>query len=324
MAIVAFAEQREGQYRSNAFEAVSAAKRLADELGCEAVAVVIGSGVSEKAGELGGYGADRVLAADAEPLANFVPDVYARLLESAARGCDAKVILVPHTAMGRDLAPRVAARLEAPMASDVISIEVSDGAVQVVRPIYAGKVRMRLGFAKEPVVLTLRPKMFEAADLGGAGAVERLGAEISFDGVRYAVKEMKKAAGAKMDLTEADVIVSGGRGMKGPDNYRILEELAELLGGVVGASRAAVDEGWRPHSDQVGQTGKTVSPTLYVACGISGAIQHLAGMSGSKCIVAVNKDPEAPIFQVADYGIVGDLFQVVPALTEALRKDLGR
>ena len=320
--VMAFVEQRRGEFRRSGFEAVSEAKRLSQKMGEEAVALVIGHNIKDKVSELAKFGADRILVADAEPFADFVPEVYTRLVTKALQTAGAKLLLIPHTTLGRDLAPRVAASVGAAAASDVIRIDFEDGKVKVLRPIFAGKVRSYISFSTETIVVTLRPKVFAAEELGGDGKVEDLGADVSLDGVKYIVKELKKAEGAKMDLTEADVIVSGGRGMKGPENYRILEELAELLGGVVGASRAAVDAGWRPHSDQVGQTGKTVSPTLYIACGISGAIQHLAGMSSSKVIVAINKDPEAPIFQVADYGIVGDLFEVVPALTEELKKML--
>jgi len=323
MSILAFVEQRSGEFRKSAYEAVSEAKRLAQKLNTEAVALAIGHNIKSKASELARYGADRIIVADAEPFLNFVPDVYARLVVKAIHSTGATIILVPHTSLGRDLAPRVAEHLNAPMASDITSIDVIGTEVQIKRPVYAGKIRANVSFSTQPIVLSLRPKIFPSAELKGAGRLEELKADTDvFSGVKYIVRELKKIAGAKLDLTEADVIVSGGRGMKGPENYKILEELADLLGGVVGASRAAVDAGWRPHSDQVGQTGKTVSPTLYIACGISGAIQHLAGMSSSKVIVAINKDPEAPIFQVADYGIVGDLFEVVPALTKELKKYL--
>ncbi|MCX7704528.1 MAG: electron transfer flavoprotein subunit alpha/FixB family protein, partial [Planctomycetota bacterium] len=287
MSVMAFVEQRNGEFRKSAYEAVSEAKRLSQKLDTEAAAVVVGSNIKAKATELARFGADKIVVADGEPFANFVPEVYTRLVVKAVREIGATVLLVPHTALGRDLAPRVAESLGAAMASDVIQIDVVDGKVKVKRPVYAGKVRAIVSFSSPSVVISLRPKIFAAAELSGAGEMVELKAEANIgSGVKYIVKELKKVAGAKLDLTEADVIVSGGRGMKGPENYKILEELADLLGGVVGASRAAVDAGWRPHSDQVGQTGKTVSPSLYIACGISGAIQHLAGMRSSKVIVA--------------------------------------
>jgi electron transfer flavoprotein alpha subunit len=318
--ILIFAEQKNGAFRKAAFEAVSEGKRLAQALGTQAVAVVVGKGVTDAAKSLGKYGADKVLAADSDIFEYYDPEAFSRVVVNAAKQVDPQAILLTASAMGRDLAPNVAAKLETGMASDVIKLEVVDGAIQALRPVYAGKARINVEFKKEPAVITLRPKMFEATETGVEVAPEALSPGVEAGDLRAAVKEAIATAGAKMDLTEADVIVSGGRGMKGPENYGILEALADLLGGTVGASRASVDAGWRPHSDQVGQTGKTVAPTLYIACGISGAIQHLAGMTSSKCIVAINKDPEAPIFQIADFGIVGDLFDVVPVLTEELRK----
>ncbi len=318
--VLIFAEQKQGQFRKAAFEAVSEGKRLAGALESQAVALVVGKGVTDAAKELGKYGADKVLVADSEIFEYYDPEAFSRVVVNAAKEVDPQIILFTASSMGRDLAPNVAAKLETGMASDVIKLEVADGKLQAVRPIYAGKARITVGFNKEPNIVTLRPKMFEAAEKGSEVEPEALSPGVEPGDLRAAVKEAIATAGAKMDLTEADVIVSGGRGMKGPENYGILEELAGVLNGTVGASRASVDAGWRPHADQVGQTGKTVAPTLYIACGISGAIQHLAGMSSSKCIVAINKDPDAPIFQVADFGIVGDLFEVVPVLTEEMKK----
>jgi electron transfer flavoprotein alpha subunit len=224
--------------------------------------------------------------------------------------------------MGKDLAPRVAARLGAGLATDCTALRAEGGQLVATRPIYAGKVLAEVTWDKPPAVASLRPKIFEPAppDAARSAAVEMFPAPVAEADLRVRTVEVKAAAQGQVDLTEAEVIVSGGRGMKGPEGYGVLEELAAALGGVVGASRAAVDAGWRPHGDQVGQTGKTVSPRLYVACGISGAIQHLAGMSGSRCVVAINKDPDAPIFKVADYGLVGDLFEIVPALAGEVRK----
>jgi electron transfer flavoprotein alpha subunit len=318
--ILVFAEQKNGEFRKAAFEAVSEGKRLAEALGTQAVALVVGKGVTDAAKALGKYGADKVLVADSDIFEYYDPEAFSRVVVNAAKEVDPQAVLLTASAMGRDLAPNVAAKLETGMASDVIKLEVADGAIHAVRPVYAGKARITVEFKKEPSVITLRPKMFEATESGAEAAPEALAPGVEAGDLRAAVKEAVATAGAKMDLTEADIIVSGGRGMKGPENYNILEELADLLGGTVGASRASVDAGWRPHADQVGQTGKTVAPTLYIACGISGAIQHLAGMTSSKCIVAINKDPEAPIFQIADFGIIGDLFDVVPVLTEELKK----
>jgi electron transfer flavoprotein alpha subunit len=223
--------------------------------------------------------------------------------------------------MGKDLAPRVAARLGAGLAADCIAVAVEGGRLVATRPVFAGKAQQKVAFPGRPALLSLRPKVFPAAAGAGRTArVETLEIAWSPADARARVRSVEAAAGGSVDLTEAEIIVSGGRGLKGPEHFKVIEALAEALGATVGASRAVVDAGWRPHADQVGQTGKTVSPKLYVAIGISGAIQHLAGMSSSRCIVAINKDPEAPIFKIADYGIVGDLFEVVPALTEEVKK----
>ena len=224
--------------------------------------------------------------------------------------------------MGRDLMPRVAARLGVGLAQDCIAAEiVDDGQLECIRPIYAGKAYAKVRLLMSPAIATLRPNVFPLGDADTARNAETvtLTPELNAEKIRASVKETRKSSGQKVELTEANIIVSGGRGMKGPENFPVVEALADAFGGAMGASRAAVDAGWIDQQHQVGQTGKTVSPTLYVACGISGAIQHLAGMSSSKFIVAINKDPEAPIFNIADYGIVGDLFEVVPALTEAIK-----
>lgn len=320
--ILVFAEQRDGEFRSVAYEAIAAASKLKGDLGGSVVAVVMGSGMKDKAAGLGAWGADKVLAADAELLAGYNSDAYSKTFANAVKNVNPSLIIMSASSQGRDLAPNVAGMLKAPMASDCTGLKVEGGKVLAVRPIYAGKSIATVAFEKEPAIITLRPKAFQAGEPedGKTAEVEDLPVTVSAGDLKTVVKEVVKAAGKKMDLTEANIIVSGGRGMKGPENYNIIEDLAELLGGTVGASRAAVDAGWRPHTDQVGQTGKTVAPSLYIAAGISGAIQHLAGMGSSRCIVAINKDADAPIFQVADYGIVGDLFEVVPVLTEELKK----
>ena len=259
-----------------------------------------------------------ILTAEAPTLASYSSDAFAILLADAVKAKGATVLLAAATAVGKDVLPRAAARLGAGYASDVTGLSMVDGKLQAVRPVYAGKAFATTTFSSAVQAATTRPNVFPAAEKAGAGAVEALAAPAG--DFKSVVKEILAKAGGKVDLSEANVIVSGGRGMKDGANFKILEELADALGGVVGASRAAVDAGWGlPHSMQVGQTGKVVSPTLYIACGISGAIQHIAGMSGSKFIVAINKDPEAPIFKLANYGIVGDLFEVVPELTKAAK-----
>jgi electron transfer flavoprotein alpha subunit len=318
--ILVIAEQRDGKLKKVSFEMLGEGRRIAEQLGGEVEAVVIGEGVTELVDALAQHGATKVYVADGPAVAQFSPDGYAQLVADLVKRTQPAIVLAAATAQGRDLAPRVAAKVGAGLASDCTGFEVQDGQLTITRPIYAGKAIAKVRVNTTPQMATVRPNTFPVppADTSRQATVEPL----SLD--NYAPKavviEFVTTAGEKLDVAEADIIVSGGRGMGGPENYAILEELAALLGGAVGASRAAVDAGWRPHSDQVGQTGKTVSPSLYIACGISGAIQHLAGMKTSKYIVAINKDPEAPIFKVADYGIVGDLFKVVPALTEEIRK----
>ena len=237
---------------------------------------------------------------------------------------DPAVILLPASARGKDLGPALAGRLGIGMITDGVEISVEDGKVRAVRPVYAGKVQVTVEPVELPVLVSLRPNVFEPAEEADGQAEQvAVSVDLTGDAIRAVVEDVLAPEVKKIDLTEADVIVSGGRGMKGEEHFGLVEDLADALGGVVGASRAVVDAGWRPHSEQVGQTGKTVSPKLYVACGISGAIQHLAGMASSKCIVAINKDPEAPVFKVADYGIVGDVFEVLPRLIEAIREKRG-
>lgn len=319
--ILAFGEQRNNAFRKPAFEVTATAARIAKETGGEAAAILIGSGVGDLAPELAKYGAARIAVCDNETLKDYNGELYAAAVVQAAATLNPSVILFPASAMGKDLAPRVAALLETGIASDCIELKAEGGTVQARRPIFAGKVHAWVEATTDCFVATLRPNVFKAEETAGAGAVEAIAFAPPEGGPKAVLKEILQEAGGKIELTEADIIVSGGRGMKDPENYKLLEELAShLKGATVGASRASVDAGWRPHSDQVGQTGKTVSPTLYIACGISGAIQHLAGMSSSKYIVAINKDPDAPIFKVADYGIVGDLFEVVPAMIEEAKK----
>jgi len=321
--VVIFAEQIGGTFRPVAFEAVCQGKKMAAALGGQAIAVAIGSGIADAA-NLGQYGADKVLVIDNDKLKDFTVDAYGKALADVAGKNDPAVVLLIATDQGKDLGGYVSAALDAPVAADCTEWSAEGGKVQVKRPVYAGKAYLTVDMTNGPCVISLRPKVFPAdePDTGKSAAVENGDAALAEDDFRSIIKEVIAKAGAKLDVSEADIIVAGGRGMKGPENFKLLEDLAEVLGAAVGASRTAVDEGWRPHGDQVGQTGKVVSPKLYIACGISGAIQHLAGMRTSKCIVAINKDPEAPIFQAADYGIVGDLFTVVPALTEELKKAL--
>lgn len=318
--VLAIVEQRDGKYRKVAYEIATAANNIANKLGSNSVAVVIGKEAPENAGSLGAYGVKKVLTAKNDSCNYYIPEAYTEAVLAAVNQEKPEVILFPASAMGRDLAPRVAAKLEVGLVADCTEIEVVDNNLQATRPIYAGKTSISVGYEGAYKMATLRPNVFTANEVAAGTSAEVV--DLSFDPgeLKSSVKEFRQTGGGKVELTEADVIVSGGRGMKGPENYKIIEELAAELGAAVGASRASVDADWRPHSDQVGQTGKTVSPNLYIAVGISGAIQHLAGMSSSKFIVAINKDADAPIFSKADYGIIGDLFQIVPALTEEIKK----
>jgi electron transfer flavoprotein alpha subunit len=314
--IVTFAEVRDGKVRRASLEAVSEARRLAAPLGATVQAVLIGQGVAPLAAEVAPYGADRVHLFDDAALASYATEVWARALGQVIAQEQPAAVLIPFTAMGKDVAPRVAARAHAGLASDVVKLEVKDGRLEARRPVYAGKAFATVRWEGEPQMATLRPNVFTLAAPDPARKFETVTATVDTT-ARARVVSVQASAGGKVELTEAQIIVSGGRGLKGPENFHLVEELAASLGAAVGASRAVVDAGWVDHQYQVGQTGKTVSPTLYVAAGISGAIQHLAGMSSSKVIVAINKDADAPIFKVADYGIVGDVFEVLPKLTAA-------
>jgi electron transfer flavoprotein alpha subunit len=305
-------------------EAVTQGRRLADLLNVRECALVIGNNLKDHVGELGNYGAENVILADDPALALFHPDYYRQIALEAIRRVRPSIILAPATSAGKDLAPRLAIHLDTAVASECTQLELENGKLIATRPAYAGKVLLRVKINGSPSIATLRPNVFTAkgVTLPKKPTVEQI--EFKRPDSRMVVKEFVTQGVKKQDLTEASVIISGGRGMGGPQNYNILEELAGVMGGVVGASRASVDAGWRPHSDQVGQTGRIVSPTLYIACGISGAIQHRVGMINSKVIVAINKDPEAPIFGFADYGIVGDVFEVVPELTREMKAFYGK
>jgi len=321
--VLVVAEQRNGAIRKVSWEVLSEGKRLADQLGEELVAVLMGGdGISSHAEALGQWGAKRVFVAEAPELADYRTNPYARVVVQVAKQLEPRIILMGASSTGKDLAPRVAARLGVGMLSDCVGFELRDGVLVGRRPMYAGKLYAYVACKPVPQMATLRPNVFPKIEPDPSMKAEVVKVEVQFEesDLRTKVIELREEAGGRPDLTEAEIIVSGGRGMKGPENFAMLETLADLLGGTVGASRAAVDAGWRPQSDQVGQTGKVVTPNLYIACGISGSIQHLAGMGTSKVIVAINKDPDAPIFQKADYGVVDDLFKVVPPLIEEVRK----
>ncbi|MEX1139923.1 MAG: electron transfer flavoprotein subunit alpha/FixB family protein [Bacteroidota bacterium] len=324
MTILAFAEQRDNTFKKTAFEIVTAAKKLAESSGAEVVGIVVGDKVKSIAPALGTYGVARVIAVEDPKLSQYSSTAYAAIVANVAKKIGADVVLFPATAMGKDLAPRVAVKLDGGLAADCTALRWENSELLATRPVYAGKALIDVKMNSKCKVFTLRPNVFTAVAVGEASAqVEEHTADLGDAEYSTQVKEIAQSSG-KIDVAEAEIIVSGGRGLKGPEHFKLIEELAEVLGAAVGASRAVVDAGWRPHDEQVGQTGKTVSPSLYIAVGISGAIQHLAGMSSSKYIVAINKDKDAPIFQVADYGIVGDAFEILPALTQEARKLLGK
>ncbi len=316
------AEARDGAYRKVSFEIASAARKLADQLGDEVCAVLCGSGIEGKAAELGKYGVDKVYVADNPALEPYTTDAHAAAVAKIVKEKDPAILLFGASVQGKDLSARLVGKLATGLATDCTDLKIEGGKLIAVRPMYAGKCFGEVAFEATPAMASLRPNVFAIVENAKAGAVEKFDPALDAGQLKTKVAEVAKDTSGKIELTEANIIVSGGRGMKGPENFPMLEDLAKVLGAAVGASRAAVDAGWRPVNDQVGQTGKTVSPNLYIACGISGAIQHLAGMSSSKFIVAINKDPEAPIFQRADYGIVDDLFKVVPEVTAAAKKIL--
>ena len=316
-AILAVTEQRSGSLRKVSQEVVSAARMIADQTGASVDALVMGSGAVTGATELGAVGADRVLSVTHGDFALYHPDGCAATIAAIAGQYQA--IVFAATSTGKDLAPRVAAKLKQGCATDVTAIAVESGKIVVTRPIYAGKALQRIRLNGSPAILSIRPNTFAVPQKAKAGAQESV--TVPAFTARVTVKEIKAAAAATLDVAEAPVVISGGRGLKEPGNFKLLEDLAAAFGNAaVGASRAVVDAGWREHGAQVGQTGKTVSPGLYIAVGISGAIQHLAWMRTAKVIVAINKDKDAPIFKVADYGLVGDLFEILPRFTEEVKK----
>ena len=319
--ILAVAEQREGKLKKVTFEALLVGYAIARQRKDELAAVILGSGITPLAQEIVKFGVAKVLTVDNPALENYTPDGYGGALAEICRQHSPSHIVLSATSLGKDLGATLAAELESTLIPDCTAIEFDEtGNPVLTRPVYAGKAitRVKAPTASQ-LVISMRPRSVALqAETGNPGMI--VAADVKPAELRTRVAEIVKAVTKTVELTEADIIISGGRGMKGPENYAMLEELAAVVNAAVGASRAAVDSGWRDHQFQVGQTGKTVAPSLYIACGISGAIQHLVGMINSKCIVAINKDPEANIMKIADYGVVGDLFTVVPMLTEEFKK----
>jgi electron transfer flavoprotein alpha subunit len=314
--ILAITEQVDGFFKNISFEVVSAGRKIADNTGGPLTAAVMGAGVGTIAGQTAEYGADRILVADHEGLKDGLSDACTQAAAQLVAASDPAVVVIGATSLGRDIAARLSARLNAPLAMDCVDVRVDGGQIVVTRPMYGGKVLADVSVSGSPAIVAIRPRAMEAVAAQGAGDVEAVDIDLSGTALTLVEKNMETG---KIELTEADVVVTGGRGMGG-DDFAVVEALAKVLDGAVGASRSAVDEGWRPVSDQVGQTGKVVAPNLYIACGVSGAIQHLAGMASSRVVVAINKDAEAPIFSKCDFGIVGDLFDVVPAVTAEIEK----
>jgi electron transfer flavoprotein alpha subunit len=321
--VLVFAETRGNALRKVALEAVTAARALADATGGgEVHALVAGTaGVGSVAEQLGQYGADLVVTVEHAGYTNFDRESVAATIAERAKSGSYRAVVLGFSAQGRDLGPRLAAKLDAPIASDVTAISASGDSLTVKHPGYANKVIATLEVKGPLAIVSVRPSAFTAEPNAKSARVEAMAPASDPSASKVVVKEIAEGGKGTIDLGEAPVIVSGGRGLKAPENFKLVEELAAAFGNAaVGATRAVTDDGWRPHSDQIGQTGRQVSPQLYIACGISGAIQHLAGMRTSKTIVAINKDKEAPIFKVADYGIVGDVLEVVPALTKAVKE----
>lgn len=315
--VLVFIEQRDGKLKKSSLELLGASAAA----GNETHAVILGDSVTGLANECAQNGANKVHVVQDAALKLYSGEAYARALTAAIKSISPEIVLASHTPMGRDFLPTVAAQVDGALAPDCTSLTFSGSKLQLRRPVYSGKATAEVEFVGSGIQMaTVRPNALGLPKADASKTADASSITVDLSGLKTKIIEIVKGTSARPDVTEASIVVSGGRSLKNAENFKIIEELADSVGGAVGASRAAVDAGYRPHGDQVGQTGKVVSPSLYVACGISGAIQHLAGMRTSKVIVAINTDPQAPIFQIADYGIVGDLFQVVPALTAEFKK----
>lgn len=318
-----FAEEKDGKFRRVILEMLGEGRKLADHLGEELCAVLMGKDIAKLAPALAEYGADKVIILEDPGLAIYTSDLYVGALTQLVKNSEPTAILFANSTVGREFAPLLAQRLDTGLITDIIHITYGSELL-FRRPIYAGKALAELSFNESvrPMLVTVRPKVFTPAEAQTGRSAEFITATADLANLqlRQTIKDIIRKASGRVDLTEADIVISGGRGMKGSENFALLEDIADVLGAAVGATRAAVDEGWRDPQFQVGQTGKVVAPQLYIACGISGAIQHLAGMNSSKCIIAINKDPEAEIFKVADFGIVADLFEVLPILKDEFKQ----
>ncbi|HCX55234.1 MULTISPECIES: electron transfer flavoprotein subunit alpha/FixB family protein [Sphingobacterium] len=319
MSILVYVENTDGKFKKSAFEVVSYAKSIADNIQTDLVAISIGNVAGDELAGLGKYGASKVLNVDNERLASFVNQAYASIIAEAAKSTGSKILVLSNSFSGKGLAPRIAAKLEAGLADGALELpKINGDKLTVKKTAFSNKAFATLELSSDIKVIALSPNAYETKETGGSATVETFAPNIDQTDFTTMVKEIVRATD-KVSLPEAEIVVSAGRGLKGPENWGMVEELADVLGAATACSKPVSDAGWRPHSEHVGQTGIVVSPNLYIAIGISGAIQHLAGVSSSKTIVVINKDPEAPFFKVADYGIVGDAFDVVPKLTQALK-----
>ena len=323
--VYVIAEQRDGKIMKVSYELIGKARELADDLGQEVVAVLMGSGVEAVAGDLAKAGADKVVVVDDPMLAEYVTEPYTKAVTAVIKAQDPEIVIFGASSIGRDLAPRVSARIHTGLTADCTKLEIDPETklLNMTRPAFGGNIMATIICANHrPQMATVRPGVMQAlADCDKVGTVEKFDVEFTAEDMNVEICEVVKTEKKSVDITEAKILVSGGRGLGGPEGFEPLRELAKVLGGEVSSSRAAVDAGWIDRDRQVGQTGKTVRPDLYIACGISGAIQHAAGMEESEFIVAINKEESAPIFSICDLGIVGDLNKIVPKLTEAFKKN---
>lgn len=320
-----FVEIKDDKVRNVTYELLGKARQLADELGENVCAILLGKAVQDLCEDLSDYGADKIFVAEDDSLEQYYTEPYTSVLVGLITKYEPNIVIYPATKIGRDLAPRVAATLEVGLTADCTGLSIQDGRLLQTRPAFGGNIMADIISVTRPQMATIRPNVMKKGELikGRATEIVKMPVKIDPKGIRTVIKEIISMKSSDVvPLDEAEIIVSGGRGIGSKENFKVIEDLADVLNAAVGASRSAVDLGWKPKSFQVGQSGTTVSPKIYIACGISGKIQHLVGMSGSDIIIAINKDPEAPIFNVADYGIIGDLNKVVPELTKVLIKEL--